>query len=53
MLTEYRCRYCNALLLKADIVDGVMEIKCRHASCGAINRWHFVAEVDSRTKVAV
>ncbi|KKL16864.1 hypothetical protein LCGC14_2491300 [marine sediment metagenome] len=39
MLAEYRCRYCNALLLKAELRDGVIEIKCRHVSCGMMNRF--------------
>ena len=39
-MTEYRCRYCNALLFKADLsneVVAVIEIKCRHSKCGMMN----------------
>ena len=27
-LTEYRCPHCNRLLFKAQIITGVVEIKC-------------------------
>lgn len=48
-MTEYHCRYCNALLLKADLRDGVIEIKCRHSSCGMINLF----KVDRQAVAAV
>lgn len=46
-MTEYRCRACNALLFKADLRDGVIEIKCRHSKCGMTNLF------DIRVLVAV
>ena len=49
-MTEYRCRYCNALLFKGRLTIAEIEIKCRHAKCGAMNLF---AKVDSRTPLAV
>jgi len=38
---ELRCKKCKALLMKAEIVEGEIEIKCR--KCGLVNRRRFTS----------
>lgn len=36
LLKEYRCESCKKLLLKASVIEGILEIKCKQ--CHTVTR---------------
>lgn len=45
-MREYRCEQDNKLLMKACLVNGDVEIKCK--SCGTLNKYQAVDEEKER-----